>query len=123
MEQRIRKLNELDRAPGTGVVLCVMPRGLTAWTNCPSRRARPGVYPRTVEGAATCDDLWNAIQDPNTYANILSGLGLHDRPWGERPVFGTVRGMSRAGMDRKTGVKAYIKEIDYLERTGKELNT
>lgn len=31
--------------------------------------------------------------------------------------------MSRAGMDRKTGVKAYIEEIEYLERTGKELNT
>jgi deoxyribodipyrimidine photo-lyase len=62
-------------------------------------------------------------QDPNTYANILWCFGLHDRPWGGRPVFGTVRWMSRAGMDRKTGVKAYIKEIDYLERTGKELNT
>lgn len=59
-------------------------------------------------------------QDPNTYANILWCFGLHDRPWGERPVFGTVRWMSRAGMDRKTGVKAYIQEIEYLERTGKE---
>jgi deoxyribodipyrimidine photo-lyase len=59
-------------------------------------------------------------QDPNTYANILWCFGLHDRPWGERPVFGTVRWMSRAGMDRKTGVKAYIEEIEYLERTGKE---
>jgi deoxyribodipyrimidine photo-lyase len=62
-------------------------------------------------------------QDPNTYTNILWCLGLHDRPWTERPVFGMVRWMSRAGMDRKTGVKAYLKEIDYLERTGKELIT
>jgi deoxyribodipyrimidine photo-lyase len=60
-------------------------------------------------------------QDPNTNANILWCFGLHDRPWGERPVFGTVRWMSRGGMDRKTGVQDYIKEIDNLGRTGKEL--
>lgn len=62
-------------------------------------------------------------QDPNTYANILWCFGLHDRPWGERPVFGMVRWMSRAGMERKTGVAAYIEEIANLERTGKELIT
>jgi deoxyribodipyrimidine photo-lyase len=62
-------------------------------------------------------------QDPNTYTNILWCFGLHDRPWGERPVFGAVRWMSRAGMDRKTDTKSYIKEIEYLERTGKELIT
>jgi deoxyribodipyrimidine photo-lyase len=60
-------------------------------------------------------------QDPNTYANILWCFGLHDRPWGERPIFGMVRYMGRSGMDRKTDVTAYRKEIDYLERTGKEL--
>ncbi len=60
-------------------------------------------------------------QDPNSYANILWCLGLHDRPWPERPVFGTVRYMSSEGMQRKTDVKAYLREIEYLERTGKEL--
>jgi deoxyribodipyrimidine photo-lyase len=61
-------------------------------------------------------------QDPNGYANILWCLGLHDRPWPERPIYGTVRSMSRAGMERKTDVKAYIRQIEYLERTGKELS-
>ena len=37
-------------------------------------------------------------QDPNGYAGILWCFGLHDRPWPERPVFGSVRCMSRAGM-------------------------
>jgi deoxyribodipyrimidine photo-lyase len=60
-------------------------------------------------------------QDPNTYANILWCFGLHDRPWGDRPIFGTVRYMGRSGMDRKTDVKSYLREIDCLERTGKEL--
>jgi len=60
-------------------------------------------------------------QDPNTYGNILWCFGLHDRPWNERPIFGMVRWMSRGGMDRKTKVGDYLKEIEYLERTGKEL--
>jgi deoxyribodipyrimidine photo-lyase len=62
-------------------------------------------------------------QDPNTYGNILWCLGLHDRPWPERPVFGTIRSMVRSGMERKTDVAAYIQEIRYLEQTGKELVT
>jgi deoxyribodipyrimidine photo-lyase len=56
-------------------------------------------------------------RDPNTYTNILWCLGLHDRPWFERPIFGVVRYMSLEGMKRKTDVDAYIKEIDFLERT------
>ena len=53
-------------------------------------------------------------QDPNSYANILWCFGLHDRPWPERPVYGTVRSMSRAGMERKTDVPAYLREIEAL---------
>jgi deoxyribodipyrimidine photo-lyase len=53
-------------------------------------------------------------QDPTSIANILWCFGLHDRPWPERPVFGTVRSMSRAGMERKTDVAAYIREIKEL---------
>jgi deoxyribodipyrimidine photo-lyase len=59
--------------------------------------------------------------DPNTYGNILWCFGLHDRPWPERAIYGTIRCMVRSGMDRKTDVKAYLKEIEHLERTGKEL--
>ncbi len=50
-------------------------------------------------------------RDPNTYTNILWCFGLHDRPWGERPVFGQLRYMSFDGMKRKTDVEAYIREI------------
>ena len=51
-------------------------------------------------------------RDPNGYANILWCLGLHDRPWPERPIFGTVRYMSYEGMRRKTDVDAYIRGIE-----------
>src|SRR5690348_11222032 len=57
-------------------------------------------------------------RDPNTYANILWCFGLHDRPFGDRPVFGQVRYMSYDGMKRKTDIGAYIQEIDRLERGG-----
>jgi deoxyribodipyrimidine photo-lyase len=53
-------------------------------------------------------------QDPTSNGNILWCFGLHDRPWPERPIFGTVRWMSRAGMERKTDVAAYIREIKEL---------
>ncbi len=59
-------------------------------------------------------------QDPNTYANILWCFGLHDRPWPERPIFGKIRSMVRAGMERKTNVDAYLQEISDLQRTGKD---
>jgi len=48
-------------------------------------------------------------RDPNTYTNILWCLGLHDRPWGERRIFGMVRYMSLDGMKRKTDVEAYLR--------------
>ncbi|MBV8553905.1 MAG: deoxyribodipyrimidine photo-lyase [Acidobacteriaceae bacterium] len=53
-------------------------------------------------------------RDPNTYANILWCFGLHDRPWPERPIFGTMRYMSYEGMRRKTNVEAYITGIEEL---------
>ena len=62
-------------------------------------------------------------RDPNSYTNILWCFGLHDRPWPERPVFGSIRSMVRSGMERKTDVHAYIQEIRYLQETGKELAT
>jgi deoxyribodipyrimidine photo-lyase len=59
-------------------------------------------------------------RDPNTYTNILWCFGLHDRPWGSRPVFGTLRWMSFDGMKRKSDINAYMQEIAYLQRTGKD---
>lgn len=60
-------------------------------------------------------------RDPNTFTNVLWCLGLHDRPWPERPIFGKFRYMSLDGMKRKTDTQAYINEIATLERTGKDV--
>ena len=59
-------------------------------------------------------------RDPNTYTNILWCFGLHDRAWGERPIFGKLRYMSLDGLQRKTDTQAYIDEIKEMERTGKD---
>ena len=50
-------------------------------------------------------------RDPNGYAGICWSIGgLHDRPWGERAIFGMVRYMSYAGMRRKFDVEKYIED-------------
>ncbi len=74
---------------------------------------------KIIEWSASYDDAMAAMiylhdryaldgRDPNTYTNILWCFGLHDRPWPERPIFGTIRWMSLEGMRRKTDVDAYI---------------
>lgn len=49
--------------------------------------------------------------DPNGYVGILwSIVGLHDRPWFDRAVFGTVRYMNEGGLMRKYDVASYQKK-------------
>jgi deoxyribodipyrimidine photo-lyase len=47
-------------------------------------------------------------RDPNSYSGIFWTLGRYDRPWFERPVFGTVRYMSSANTARKMRVEPYV---------------
>ena len=86
---------------------------------------------KIIEWAATCQDALEIMiylhdkyaldgRDPNTYTGILWCFGLHDRPWVERPIFGQIRFMSYDGMKRKTDSAAYLREIAYLESTGKD---
>ena len=46
-------------------------------------------------------------RDPSSFANVGWVLGLHDRPWPERAIFGNVRYMNAAGLRRKTDVDRY----------------
>jgi hypothetical protein len=45
----------------------------------------------------------------NGVANIQWCFGRHDRPWPERPIFGTVRTMTASGLRRKLDVEGYIR--------------
>lgn len=50
-------------------------------------------------------------RDPNSYAGAGWCFGLHDRPWKERAVFGTVRYMNEAGLRRKYDMDTYIRRF------------
>lgn len=54
-------------------------------------------------------------RDPASYANVGWIFGLHDRPWAERPIFGTVRYMNDAGLKRKFDMIAYVRRVEQLE--------
>jgi deoxyribodipyrimidine photo-lyase len=53
-------------------------------------------------------------RDANSFANIAWIFGQHDRPWPERPIFGKVRYMNAAGLERKCDVKAYVEKVKKL---------
>jgi len=54
-------------------------------------------------------------RDPNGYTGIAWSIGgVHDRAWGERPVFGKVRYMSYNGCRSKFDVARYIDQVARL---------
>lgn len=57
-------------------------------------------------------------RDPNSYANVAWLFGLHDRPWQERPIFGKVRYMNAAGLQRKFDIDAYVHWVRNLAGSG-----
>ncbi|MFT3785382.1 MAG: deoxyribodipyrimidine photo-lyase [Tepidisphaeraceae bacterium] len=62
----------------------------------------------------------------NSYGNVAWIFGQHDRPWGpERNIFGLVRYMNAAGLERKFDIRDYVVKIDDLSRelTGKGIRT
>ena len=64
---------------------------------------------RAFEWAVTLNDKYELDgRDPNGYAGIAWAIaGKHDRPWFDRPVFGTVRSMSGASTARKFDAETY----------------
>jgi deoxyribodipyrimidine photo-lyase len=61
-------------------------------------------------------------RDPNGYAGIAWSIGgVHDRAWGERPVFGKIRYMSYRGSRSKFDVDQYISQYkDWEESVRKD---
>jgi len=53
-------------------------------------------------------------RDPNSFAGVAWCFGKHDRPWTERPIFGKVRYMNAAGLERKFDVEAYVRQVERL---------
>ncbi len=74
------------------------------WTRSPEE---------AIEVALALNDRYQLDgRDPNGIVGVLWSVGgLHDRPWGERPVFGQVRYMSLAGARRRFDVAAYARRV------------
>jgi deoxyribodipyrimidine photo-lyase len=77
------------------------------WTSSPEE---------ALDIAITLNDRYELDgRDPNGYTGIAWSIGgVHDRAWGERPVFGKIRYMSYAGCARKFPVRTYIERIASL---------
>jgi deoxyribodipyrimidine photo-lyase len=73
------------------------------WTPSPEEAQRIAIY---------LNDRYELDgRDPNGYAGIAWSIGgVHDRAWGERPVFGKIRYMSFNGSKSKFDVARYIDE-------------
>lgn len=50
-------------------------------------------------------------RDPNSFAGVAWCFGKHDRPWAERPVFGQIRYMNAAGLERKFDMQTYLQRV------------
>ena len=69
------------------------------WSSTPADAYRTALY---------LNNRWQLDgRDPNSYAGIAWCFGKHDRAWAERPIFGKVRYMNAAGLERKFDMKAY----------------
>jgi deoxyribodipyrimidine photo-lyase len=79
------------------------------WTKSPAEAMRVAVY---------LNDKYELDgRDPNGYAGIAWSIGgAHDRPWGERKIFGMVRYMSAKGCRAKFDVDGYIEKIGKMTR-------
>ena len=53
-------------------------------------------------------------RDPNGFTGVAWCFGKHDRPWKERPVFGTVRFMNENGLRRKFDADKYVENVKRL---------
>ena len=56
-------------------------------------------------------------RDPNGFTGVAWCFGKHDRPWGERAIFGTVRYMNDKGLKRKFDADRYVKKVDLDHET------
>jgi deoxyribodipyrimidine photo-lyase len=54
-------------------------------------------------------------RDPNSFAGVGWVFGLHDRPWTRRKIFGTIRYMNAAGLERKFDIEKYVAKVAAIE--------
>jgi deoxyribodipyrimidine photo-lyase len=74
------------------------------WTNTPQFAFRTAL---TLNNKYFIDG-----RDANSFTGVGWVFGLHDRPWTQREVFGTVRYMNDRGLKRKCDPDAYVAKVN-----------
>ena len=83
---------------------------------------------KIIEWSKTPEEAYNKMiylndkylidgRDPNGYAGVAWCFGKHDRPWGEREIFGKVRYMNDSGLKRKFVMEKYVEKIETIKKT------
>lgn len=63
-------------------------------------------------------------RDPNGYAGISWSIGgVHDRPWFNRKVIGTIRPMVRSGLVKKFDLALYIQNVQQMKQGRRVLSS
>ncbi|RAK51534.1 deoxyribodipyrimidine photo-lyase [Phenylobacterium deserti] len=79
---------------------------------------------KILQWSRTPEEAWDVLlrinnrwfldgRDANSFMNVGWIFGLHDRPWGPQPVFGTVRSMG-PNTFKKFNAEAYVAAVDRL---------
>jgi len=97
------QIEMVERGKMHGYMRMYWAKKILEWTETPED---------AMEIAISLNDKYELDgRDPNGYAGIAWSIGgVHDRAWGERPVFGKIRYMSYNGCRSKFNVKAYIEK-------------
>ena len=77
------------------------------WTETPEQALQTAIY---------LNDRYELDgRDPNGYAGCAWSIGgIHDRAWGERPIFGKIRYMNYNGCARKFNIAEYVTRVHSL---------
>jgi len=99
------QLEMVDGGKMHGYMRMYWAKKLLEWSETPEMALETGIY---------LNDRYEMDgRDPNGYAGMAWSIGgVHDRAWGERPVFGKIRYMNRRGCERKFDVQAYIDKVE-----------
>ncbi|PTQ84926.1 deoxyribodipyrimidine photo-lyase type II [Trichococcus patagoniensis] len=73
------------------------------WSSTPEEAYRKAIY---LNNKYLLDG-----RDPNGFAGVSWCFGKHDRPWGERAIFGNVRFMNDKGLKRKFDMQLYMDQV------------
>ena len=101
------QMEMMKRGKMHGYMRMYWAKKILEWTESPEKALQIAIY---LNNKYELDG-----RDPNGYAGIAWSIGgVHDRAWGERPIFGKIRYMSYQGCKSKFDVKKYIAYVQKL---------